>query len=196
MAAGDVAQLRDVWEATGFRLEREQAAEETVEAERRGLAAREAPRWTLPYTPTWTPDDVLGASDKPRVAILRWVPSSMTPSLPLPCTYFRHHLLWNVQHGQTVVLETGMTADKPRVAILKWVPSSVTSSLLSLSRPDILSSVVEGRDVQQSKGISINSHAFVQYYLCCCRLGQGCTVHPHCPAHSVELLMDLVSTVD
>ncbi|BDA47656.1 Phosphoribosylformylglycinamidine synthase [Coccomyxa sp. Obi] len=69
--SGDVAQLRDVWEATGFRLEREQAAEETVEAERRGLAAREAPRWALPYTPTWTPDDVLSAADKPRVAILR-----------------------------------------------------------------------------------------------------------------------------
>ncbi len=71
LTLGDVASLRDVWEATGFRLEREQAAEETVEAERRGLAAREAPAWTLPYTPTWTPDEALRATDKPRVAILR-----------------------------------------------------------------------------------------------------------------------------
>ena len=68
---GDVAALRDVWEATGFRLEREQSAEETVEAERTGLAAREAPRWALPYTPAWTPDTALNATDKPRVAILR-----------------------------------------------------------------------------------------------------------------------------
>lgn len=94
-----MAQLRDVWEATGFRLEREQAAEETVEAERRGLAAREAPRWALPYTPTWTPDDVLAAADKPRVAILRWIASSVESFLSLlfPALYFlsfAHHLLW------------------------------------------------------------------------------------------------------
>lgn len=68
---GEVGQLRDVWEATGFRLEREQSAEETVEQEQRGLAAREAPRWSLPWTPTRTPDEVLNAPDKPRVAILR-----------------------------------------------------------------------------------------------------------------------------
>lgn len=69
--SGEVGQLRDAWEATGFRLEREQAAEETVEAERRGLAAREAPTWALPYTPSWTPDDLLNAPNKPRVAVLR-----------------------------------------------------------------------------------------------------------------------------
>ncbi|CAL5220912.1 g3007 [Coccomyxa viridis] len=68
---GEVGQLRDVWEATAFRLEREQSAEETVEQEQRGLAGREAPLWHLPYTPTWTPDEALSASDKPRVAILR-----------------------------------------------------------------------------------------------------------------------------
>ena len=69
--AGEVGQLRDVWEATAFRLEREQSAEETVEQEQRGLAGREAPLWNLPYTPTWTPYEALSASDKPRVAILR-----------------------------------------------------------------------------------------------------------------------------
>lgn len=66
-----MGQLRDVWEATAFRLEREQSAEETVQQEQRGLAGREAPRWSLPYTPTWTPDEALSAPDKPRVAILR-----------------------------------------------------------------------------------------------------------------------------
>ena len=60
-----------MWEATAFRLEREQSAEETVEQEQRGLASREAPLWSLPYTPAWTPEDALSAPDKPRVAILR-----------------------------------------------------------------------------------------------------------------------------
>lgn len=69
--AGDMAALRDMWEVTGFALEREQSAEETVEAEQRGLAAREAPRWSLPYTPTWTPDALLNSPDKPCVAVLR-----------------------------------------------------------------------------------------------------------------------------
>ena len=47
------------------------AQKRTVEQEQRGLAAREAPQWSLPYTPTWTPDEALGAPDKPRVAVLR-----------------------------------------------------------------------------------------------------------------------------
>ena len=58
-AAGATAQLRDVWEATGFQLERLQAAEECVEAEQAGLAQRTAPQWHLPFTPTRTPDDKL-----------------------------------------------------------------------------------------------------------------------------------------
>jgi phosphoribosylformylglycinamidine synthase len=85
-AAGDVAVLRDVWEATSFRLEREQSAEETVEAERSGLAAREAPRWRLPFTPTWTPNELLSAPDKPRIAVLRSAhnPAALPIRLPLP----------------------------------------------------------------------------------------------------------------
>ena len=78
--AGDVGALRDVWEATSFRIEREQSAEETVEQEQRGLAAREAPRWSLPYTPTWTPEEALAASDKPRVAVLRCAASCIGSS--------------------------------------------------------------------------------------------------------------------
>ncbi len=42
--AGGTADLRDAWEATGFRLERLQAAAECVDAEQRGLAGRAAPR--------------------------------------------------------------------------------------------------------------------------------------------------------
>ena len=58
-AAGATAWLRDVWEATGFYLERLQAAEECVEAEKAGLAHRTTPQWNLPFTPAWTPDDKL-----------------------------------------------------------------------------------------------------------------------------------------
>ena len=53
-----------MWEATGFELERLQAAPHTVAAEQRSLAARTAPRWRLPFTPEWTPDSKLQATDK------------------------------------------------------------------------------------------------------------------------------------
>ncbi|KAK9814223.1 hypothetical protein WJX72_002529 [[Myrmecia] bisecta] len=69
--SGNMPELRDVWEATGFQLERLQCAEENVEAEQRGLATRAAPHWHLPYRPSWTPRDKLQHSDKPRVAIVR-----------------------------------------------------------------------------------------------------------------------------
>ena len=72
MPAGDVGALRDTWESTGFALERLQSSPETVAAEQAGLARREAPRWALPWTPAWTPEDALSAPDKPRVAVLRW----------------------------------------------------------------------------------------------------------------------------
>lgn len=69
-----MAALRDVWESTGFALERLQASAETVAAEQTGLAARRAPAWRLPWRPAWTPDEALAAPDKPRVAILRCSP--------------------------------------------------------------------------------------------------------------------------
>ncbi len=64
LSAGTVAELRDVWEATGFELERLQAAPHTVAAEQRSLATRSAPQWRLPFTPQWTPDAKLQAADK------------------------------------------------------------------------------------------------------------------------------------
>jgi phosphoribosylformylglycinamidine synthase len=60
--SGTTPALRDVWEATSFQLERLQCAEENVEAEQAGLAARTAPQWRLPYTPTWTPEAKLAGS--------------------------------------------------------------------------------------------------------------------------------------
>ena len=56
IGAGGTAELRDVWEAGAFHLERLQAAEECVNAEQAMQASRQAPTWTLPFTPTWTPE--------------------------------------------------------------------------------------------------------------------------------------------
>ncbi|GAB4814933.1 hypothetical protein N2152v2_001979 [Parachlorella kessleri] len=68
---GTTPALRDVWEATSFQLERLQAAEECVAEEQAGLAKRTAPRWELSFTPRWTPDSVMEATGKVRVAVIR-----------------------------------------------------------------------------------------------------------------------------
>ncbi|KAA6424168.1 MAG: putative phosphoribosylformylglycinamidine chloroplastic mitochondrial-like [Trebouxia sp. A1-2] len=68
---GGMAELRDVWEEGAFHLERLQAAEECVNAEQALQASRQAPTWTLPFTPTWTPEANLKASGKVRVAVMR-----------------------------------------------------------------------------------------------------------------------------
>lgn len=69
--SGTTPALRDVWEETSFALERLQAAEECVDAEQSGLKSRTAPTWVLPYTPAFTPADVMASTDKVRVAIIR-----------------------------------------------------------------------------------------------------------------------------
>ena len=48
-----------MWETGAFHLERLQAAEECVNAEQAVQATRQAPTWTLPYTPAFTPDSKL-----------------------------------------------------------------------------------------------------------------------------------------
>lgn len=68
---GTVGELRDLWEATSFALERLQANAECVAAEQATLAARTAPPYRLTYEPQPTPTAVLEAPRKPAVAILR-----------------------------------------------------------------------------------------------------------------------------
>eukprot|EP00245_Coleochaete_scutata_P014824 TRINITY_DN6413_c0_g1_i1.p1 TRINITY_DN6413_c0_g1~~TRINITY_DN6413_c0_g1_i1.p1 ORF type:complete len:531 (-),score=70.22 TRINITY_DN6413_c0_g1_i1:315-1682(-) len=65
------ARLRDLWEEASFLLERLQRAESCVDAEQIGLASRTAPTWRLPFTPTRTPDAVMSAAVKPKVAVVR-----------------------------------------------------------------------------------------------------------------------------
>ena len=68
--AGNMRDLRDVWEATSFNLERLQAAEECVAAEQARLHHRSSPAWVLPWRPSWSSPRLLTGS-KPRVAVVR-----------------------------------------------------------------------------------------------------------------------------
>ncbi|KAL6745568.1 CobB/CobQ-like glutamine amidotransferase domain-containing protein [Haematococcus lacustris] len=68
---GATEELREAWEETAFALERLQANEETVAAEQAVQRTRTAPRWHLPFTPSFTPEDKMKATDKVRVAIIR-----------------------------------------------------------------------------------------------------------------------------
>eukprot|EP00557_Chaetoceros_sp_GSL56_P007146 CAMPEP_0176504866 /NCGR_PEP_ID=MMETSP0200_2-20121128/16181_1 /TAXON_ID=947934 /ORGANISM="Chaetoceros sp., Strain GSL56" /LENGTH=1316 /DNA_ID=CAMNT_0017904365 /DNA_START=106 /DNA_END=4056 /DNA_ORIENTATION=- len=65
------AVLRDVWEATGFKLEHRQRNPECVEQEEKGLKHRKSPQWTLSYCPEPTMDDILNSTNKHKVAIIR-----------------------------------------------------------------------------------------------------------------------------
>jgi len=69
--AADTRELRDLWEATSFRLELEQADRDCVAAERDGLRARTAPPYALSFTPAPTPASVINSKSRIPVAILR-----------------------------------------------------------------------------------------------------------------------------
>lgn len=73
--AGTVAELRDVWEASSFQIERLQAAEASVAEEQRGLASRSAPRWALSFTPQPTAPEKMAATDKVGLAMTGGTPS-------------------------------------------------------------------------------------------------------------------------
>merc|ERR1719359_289262 len=66
-----VQALRDVWEATSFRLEREQTAISCVEQEEKGLKYRRDPPFNLTFHPAPTANALLMASQKSKVAIIR-----------------------------------------------------------------------------------------------------------------------------
>jgi len=62
--------LRDLWEATSFRLERRQRNPDCVAQEEEGLKNRTAPMWELTFAPEPTADPPVGAK-KHKVAVLR-----------------------------------------------------------------------------------------------------------------------------
>lgn len=67
----DVANLRDLWEETSYRLERIQANPRCVEQERVSLRRRKAPAYTLPFAPSPTAPEILASRNKIPVAIVR-----------------------------------------------------------------------------------------------------------------------------
>ena len=67
----DMRDLRDVWEATSFELDRLQADPAHVAEEQAGLRKRSAPPYSLTYTPEETAAAILEAADKIPVAIVR-----------------------------------------------------------------------------------------------------------------------------
>ena len=71
--AAPMAELRDVWEATGFELEMLQAHPACVAQERDGLKSRVAPPYKLTFEPKATDWSLLQreAGSKPKVAVLR-----------------------------------------------------------------------------------------------------------------------------
>ena len=67
----DMRDLRDLWEATSFRLELEQANPDCVAVERDGLRDRTAPPYALSFIPQPTPPAIMDRDSKIPVAILR-----------------------------------------------------------------------------------------------------------------------------
>jgi phosphoribosylformylglycinamidine synthase len=67
----DVRDLRDLWEATSFELDRLQADADCVRQEREGLRHRAAPPFKLTFDPTPTAPAMLARERKPLVAIIR-----------------------------------------------------------------------------------------------------------------------------
>ena len=67
----DVRELRGLWEATSFELDRLQADPACVAEERGGLRHRRAPAYALSFAPAATAPAVLRRRRKPPVAILR-----------------------------------------------------------------------------------------------------------------------------
>ena len=63
--------LRDVWEATSFRIEHRQRNPVCVTEEEDGLKLRKRPEWKLSYVPEPTDDTVMKGGDKHKVAIIR-----------------------------------------------------------------------------------------------------------------------------
>ncbi len=67
----DVRRLRDLWEATSFRLDRLQADPGCVTEEEAGLSARREPPYHLAFEPHRTAPEVLRLERRVKVAILR-----------------------------------------------------------------------------------------------------------------------------
>ncbi len=72
LLGADMRDLRGVWEATSFQLERRQTNPACVEQEEASMRDRKIPPYSLSFEPTaMTLDQLKALEDKPKVAILR-----------------------------------------------------------------------------------------------------------------------------
>ena len=69
--AAAMPKLRALWEETSHQLERLQIDRQCADEEKAAIFNRDNPRYHLPFTPTPSAPEVLAATDKPKVAILR-----------------------------------------------------------------------------------------------------------------------------
>lgn len=65
-----MVQLRDVWEATSFQLERLQTNPRCVEEEEAGLRHRHAPKYSLSFTPSLAAP-INPSTSRPKIAVIR-----------------------------------------------------------------------------------------------------------------------------
>ncbi|KAL8258010.1 hypothetical protein R6Q59_030051 [Mikania micrantha] len=63
--------LRDIWEETGFHIEKKHKLAACVTAEKEGLKNRHEPAWQVTFTPKFTDENYMNAHDKPKVAVIR-----------------------------------------------------------------------------------------------------------------------------
>ena len=67
----EMSLLRQWWEETSYQLERLQMNPDCADEEKRNIADRKGPSYTVPFHPEPAPPEVLDRKDKPKVAILR-----------------------------------------------------------------------------------------------------------------------------
>ncbi|MFZ5764909.1 MAG: phosphoribosylformylglycinamidine synthase [Thermodesulfobacteriota bacterium] len=67
----DMRELRQLWEETSHRLELLQVNPDCAREEKANIFDRPGPRYHLSFTPEPTPEHILAAAHKPKVAILR-----------------------------------------------------------------------------------------------------------------------------
>ena len=116
-----------------------QSAEECVEAEQAGLAARQAPQWRLPFTPEWTPADKLAATGEASCSpppCLHHATSSTTPlgCHPPPCGADKVRVAIIREEGSNGDREMAAAVFAAGEALAMWVAgwlSSLSTSILA-----------------------------------------------------------------
>ncbi|KAJ0765549.1 putative phosphoribosylformylglycinamidine synthase [Helianthus annuus] len=63
--------LRDIWEETGFHIEKKHKLAACVTSEKEGLKNRHEPEWRLTFMPKFTDEKYMNVVNKPKVAVIR-----------------------------------------------------------------------------------------------------------------------------